>query len=352
MDTKKTIKNLSIVLICLSAVALIGLNIYQHQQIKKASQGTIFETSASDEARDKTSGAFSSRSKSRSPGHALAPANNQSGTNEGDDLNYQLEAAEEELAMVNKQLSDEESKKAEQKKIQSELQKKYREDPSYKKSMKNSLEIQYGDLFKKLNLPPEKLDKFKDLLVEEMAAQQDIWLEMGADYNTLSKEQRDELNKRFEALNKKYESQKADLLGENDYEEYKEYSETLSERYNVTNFMESLGSGEKLTETQKEGLIEAMYEEAKTIRYESTDDDSESSSSRYDEESMAQMLKFQESIHEAYLNAAKGILSASQIEQLDAYFKKERDRYKVFMEMEALRNSTSGSQEDTEKKSE
>ena len=50
MERKKIIKNLIVALICLSALALIGINIYQHQMIEKASQEMSQETSTDNAA--------------------------------------------------------------------------------------------------------------------------------------------------------------------------------------------------------------------------------------------------------------------------------------------------------------
>lgn len=49
MEGKKTIKNIIILLICISALALISINIYNHQQNSKISQNGNYEVSASGE---------------------------------------------------------------------------------------------------------------------------------------------------------------------------------------------------------------------------------------------------------------------------------------------------------------
>jgi len=354
MDTKKTIKNLAIVLICLFGLALIGLNLYQHQQIKKATQGISTELSSDNQSpvADKT-GAVSSRLKVADQNPSLAPGESQSAGNEGDDLSYQLEAAEEELEMINKQLSEEEAKKAEQRKIQKELQKRHREDPSFKTSMKRRMDTQYADLFNKLNLSAEEEDKFKDLLVEEMMAQQDIYYEYDTDsYATLSREQQEELNQRYMVLQNEYESKKEDLLGEENYVSYQTYSETQGERYNVNAFIETLDTGEKLTETTKEALIGAMHEAMSNVAYERIDDDSESLSNPYSEKNIARMLANYDRRIDAYIKAGNSILSAPQLEQFKSYLQKEREQYKLIMEMSVLSYGSSTTQKSAEKKSE
>jgi hypothetical protein len=345
------IKNIAIGLICLSVIALIGLNIHQHQQIEKVSQGTNAKTRVENSATTNQAAVKQSpSSKGLNKPANLAPNKYASGNSEVDDLNYQLDAAEEELAMVNRQLSENKAKKAEAEKVSVELQKKYREDTSFKKSIRDSMAKEYADLFKKLNLSSEETEKFKDLLADEMMAQQDIYLDYGTDYSSLTKEEQEELNKRYEALNKEYESKKADLLGENDYSIYQSYSSSMGERYYVTSFMESLSSEEKLTDTQKDDLIEAMSEEVKNIVYERTDVDE--SASMYDEKTIARMLQYQDQRGEAYLKAANDILSEPQIEKLKAYLKREQDEYKLYLEMAALRNNNKTTEDSAEKRSE
>jgi hypothetical protein len=341
MDKKKTLNNIAVILICLLGLSLIGYNIYQHQQIKRVSQGATPEKSSDNKAaalkaQDKTPPVLKSVNQSPSPDSFKGIT----GNSEVDDLNYQLDAAEEELALAKKQLADEEARKAEKKKLQSELQKKYREDPAFKKSMRESLDMQYADLFKKLNLSPEKLEKFKDMLVDEVMAQQDIWTSMASegDSSTLSKEQQAELQQRYEAIEKEYDKKKSEFLGQSDYDKYQEYTQTSGERYYVNNFIQSLGSEEKLTDAQKEELIDAMYDEIKNVTFDKLNDDSESSSNMYDDKNIARMLKNQDRQSEAYLKAARERLSASQIEKFKAYFKQQRDQYESYMRMAALRN--------------
>lgn len=353
MDTKKIIKNIAILLICLSLPVLIGLNIYQHQQIKKISNGVTSEKSVNNgSTANATSVKENPEGEKAVQVTTLAGKVKPAGNSASDDLSYQIDAAEEELDMAKKQLSDEEAKKAELKKAEKELMKKSMQDPSQKKYMRNYLGIQYGDLFKELNLSPEKLEKFKDMLVDEMMAQQNIYLEREGDTTTPSKEEQKELSQRYEALNKEYETKKSELLGKDDYEKYQTYAERTGERYYVNSFMESLGSSEKLTDTQKNDLIDAMHDEAKNVRYESSNDDnSESSSNRYDEKSIARMLEFEDRQGEAYLKAAKDILPASQIEQFKTYLKQQRDMMESSIKMQALRYSAQTTEKSSDNKS-
>jgi hypothetical protein len=354
MDTRRILKKIGVGLLGLMVVGLFILNIFQYQQIKKVSRNTNSETTAnSASASPVTSDKEDIMQKKGVKSTALASKEKASAGGNDDDLNYQLDAAEEELDMVHNQLSAEQTKKAELKKAQLELQKKSMKDPSFKKYMRSSLDMQYGDLFKQLNLSPEKLEKFKDLLVDEMAAGQNIYIEMQLGNDTPTKEQQAEMRKRYEALNKEYETKKNELLGKNDFQTYQAYSERTGERYYVSNFMESLGSSEKMTETQKNNLIEAMYNESKNIRNENkvNDDSSESFSSSFDEKSIAKMMEFEDRRGEAYLKATQGLLTASQTEQFRTYLKQQRDMMESSMKMQALMNGTQSSQKSDDKTS-
>jgi hypothetical protein len=341
MDRKKIIKNIFIAIICLSLPVLICLNVYQRRQIIKSLNVAVLETSA-----HKVPTATAPKVKENPVDQKAAQVSNiavkskTSGNNDVDDLNYQLNAAQEELALVNKQLADEETRKAEQKKAQMELQKRYViNSSSMKNSMRKSLGIEYEDLFKVLNLSSEKFEKFKDILVDEMMARQNIFADLG-DTNNPSKEQQEEINQRFQAIDREYDAKKSELLGNDGYEKYQAYTERSGERYYVNNFIGSLGSDEKLTDVQKTQLIDAIHDEVKNITYEMiSDENSESSSNMYTEKRIAQVLKNAEKRHEAYLKAAQNILTASQLEKFKASLKQERDRFEYIAKYQAMRNN-------------
>jgi hypothetical protein len=118
-----------------------------------------------------------------------------------------------------------------------------------KESIKASLEYQYADLYKKLNLTPEQLDEFKDLQAEQMLAQQDMF-----------------------------------------------------SNYDFT---------DDITEEEREEKMEM------------------------------QLASYTRS-NEAYLRAAKSVLSAAQMEKFEAYLEEETERNKLFLEMSTLQESSSG----------
>ena len=353
MEYKTKFNRIVIGLMCILALALICFNIYQRRQIKKVAQIISQETSFDNGAADNTLGTMSSRSKGTDQTPAPGSGEGQSGSNEGDDLTYQLEAAKEELEMVNKQLADEESKKAESKKAEQELQKKYREDPTYRKRMRSSLNFQYGDLFKGLNLSPEELEKFKDILVDNQMEYSEFYSELES--VTPSEEKRDEFAQRQKDLHEDHEAKIKEFLGSKDYEYYQEYQETWYPKYRVASFMETLSSDDKLSEAQHQKLIEAIMVEIKNISdYLISEEDNKFlfPSERYNEESIAHTLDQMTQIDEAYVNAAQDILSPSQIEQYRAYLKQRYDQIESYMKLDALKYSSSTTGQSSDNKSE
>jgi hypothetical protein len=353
MDKQKAFKGMVIGLACVVLLGLTGFIFYQNQQIKKLSQSAESATPLKDKTtREANLIPNATPIKTSAQNASVSKKQGYHSENDIEELNYQLNASEEELDMAQKRLSDEQKKKAEIKKAQIELQKKYMKDPSMKKSMRDMMSVQYSDLFKELNLSPEKLEKFKDLLADEMVAQQEAYMDVGGFGEPLSKEKQDELNKRSEALNKEYEDKKNELLGNSDFGKYKTYSERMSERYYVTSFMDSLDTTEKLTEGQKSNLIEAMHSESKSLRDEyKKNDKAEQPADMYDEKGIARMMEMQDRRSEAYLKATKGILSASQTEQFKNYLKRQRDLFESSMKMLALTNVSQNSQKDNDKQS-
>lgn len=352
MENKKIIKNLIIGLITLSFLVSIGLNIFQYQQIRKLSKGANGGMPTENQsASDVISGPEVMQGGS-SGGMTFTGKTTEPNQYHADDLEYQLNAAEEELDIALKQISDEAARKAELKKKESELQEYFFSTlgPS-EESMRDSIRSEYSDVFEELNLSPEKQEKIIDILVNNSMASYDFSMEV--QNTTPSEEKRAEFAERQKALREDAEEAQEkikDIMGNTVYEKYREYNETRGLRYTVNEFVESLNESEKPTKEQQQRLITAMHEQSKKIYSEvynevSNEDTtfvfpSEREKRDYDyEEQMSRRLEYQDRRHEAYLSAAQDILSASQIKQLKAYFQKERDRSKLMMEISALRNA-------------
>jgi hypothetical protein len=333
MENRMTVKRTVVGLLCLIVPALICLNIYQYGKISKITRAIAdIKPSGDGAALHKTTEITASISTGRDKLPAV-PVDGQSVNMDAEGLRDQLAAAKEELTTAQRQWAEYEARDAEEKKASEELEKRSREaqkksmqDPSYRKEAKNSLASQYGDLFKKLNLSPENLDKLKDLMVDESMASQELYMTIQTDGNTtLSEKQLEELERRSQAVYDEYESKRKELLGDEGYEDFKEYQASMFERFQINTFMQSLGSGEGLTDDQKEDLIDAVYEAEKNFRFVASDEEAREASDPLSEKGLSLMLRQIDEKNDVYLSAAKEILSASQLEQYRKYLLNSRD---------------------------
>lgn len=351
METTNKTKKILIVLACLLVAVLIGYVIFQNQQIRKLSKDVNSDmTSGSDSAGKDVSGQTDAAQNNTARTGPVADA-----SNEGDDLKYQLEAAEEELDAANKQLSDDAAQKAENAKGMIEMQRKMLQDPAYQKTLRSTykgmLDTLYGSLYKDLKLATEKQDEFKELLLDQMMSSMEISLDMlGAEP---SEEKRSELQKRMDDLKKQGDDKITSLLGGRDFKTYEAYRETLSERQVVEMFGESLGEDDKLTDSEKETLIEDIYKERKNIySQQGWAEERVTFSSELNDEGVAKMMDMNDRTYDGYIKASGATLTASQQEQFKAYLKKQRDMTESALKMSAQMYGGQTTQNGTDKKAE
>lgn len=326
-------------LMCILLIALITFSIIQRRQLNKLSQTLVSksapeETAPSDQAIPQ-----------------ITPRTDVTGIAEKespDDLQYHIEAAEEELEMVNEQLSDEQSRKADLLRSQIELEKKQLEDPGSKKMLRETIKaLSDGNnalLFKKLNLSQEDMEKLKEILVDKQIELMEYSMEAqlrSIDLDetdvTQSEEIREEIEKLYNDIQDEYNTKISDLLGNESFQKYQAFEERSSERYWVTGFTESLDSDEGLTEDQQDRLIDSMYEQAQNIRSEfnNEEDKKDASSEINKEENIARIMKRRDLLNEAFVEASRDILSPSQVEQFRAYLKQQRDEAEAMISLRA-----------------
>ncbi len=311
MDRNK-IKNFLIVIICLLLVASIGLNIYQHEQNKRLSQVTNSGSPADD---DSTANGISVKDDTvRGKDSQISDKTDiKTGNADINELTYQLNAAEEELDYVWKQLSD----------AQTESTGSY--DLQADRYLRDAIDDEYDYLFRELDLTPEGLERFKDILFDNRVALRDFYRELyGA---TPSDEKRGELKKLRQKINEEEERKITESLGKGVYERYKAYKNAFDEINDVRSFSASLGSDDKLTETQEKALIEAMQKEPIYSETDSEDAEILFPSEIYTENNIAEILSMHEGYNEAFIKAAQGILSPSQSVLLKGYLNKKHDNY-------------------------
>jgi hypothetical protein len=337
MEIQKVLIKSAYCLVGLSIIVLIVLTIFQHQQIRKLSEDDATETVAKDESAGETiPGPVEIPEESITKSTAVTEIEKETHVDEVDELEYQLDAAEEELDMVHEQLSDELSKKEEFKETVTQLQKKALSDPATIKRIRTSakavIDTNYGPLFEMLDLSPEKTDELKDLLVDQQMAVNDISPEILSASTT---EEKTGVQQRYDEIREEHDLKIKELLGNTDHEKYLDYQDKLNSRYYVKGFMDSLSPDEKLTEEQKQDLIEIMYQKQEDVFSEIGYDPREQIEfpSDIDEEKIAEITKNMEKIHSQSVESAKGTMSESQLEQFNNYLKNQREIYEMSLKM-------------------
>ena len=330
MDTRRLLKRISWAVIGLAFIVLICLNVFQSRQIKKLDSGfteQVSQNSAS--ADDQAAGSVNAAQKTAH----FSKSGAVSEIEEVEDLNYHLQAAEDELDMVHEDLNKEMDRKAEVARLRRESQEKYRQSPGYKSSARKSIASRNEGFFEAFNISPEDAEAFNDILLAEQIANSEFYWEAEGITNPTEAD-RARYEQLQEEMRATYETQKIDLLGEAVYEEYGPYqSKWYIEEYRVGGFSESLDSNEKLTDTQRTALVDALAEAQEARREENAAeiDEAENTyrfpSEDFNEAGIERMVENMTSRNEASVEAARGVLTPSQIEKLEAQLDQALDRY-------------------------
>lgn len=121
-----------------------------------------------------------------------------------------------------------------------------------------SLDARFAALFKNLNLPPEQLEKLKELLVDRQNAMLDVMV--------AAREQGLTPRNNPEAFQKLVASTQAEIdnsiratLGEDGFAQYQQYEKTIPQRNLVNQLQQRLSyTGAPLSDTQTEQLVQVL----------------------------------------------------------------------------------------------
>ena len=135
------------------------------------------------------------------------------------------------------------------------------QDPKMREAMWNrhryGLDRQYGSLLKTLNLTPEELTTFKDILTDRRMA----WMLAGGEAE--DQETRAEL---VEQRRAELDANLLELLGEEQYEQFENYEQTARERRDVEHLNERLTeSAIPLSDSQQDQMVTIMKEEREKL---------------------------------------------------------------------------------------
>ena len=336
METQKVLLKTAYCLVGLLILTSIGLNIFQYQLIKKLSENAAPKAVTKEESIDAPMTAPVEMVQ-ESTLKSIGPADKEKDSSMSDinELEYQLEAAEEELDMTSEQLSDELSKKMELKRAASQFQKSMLSDPTYKKmlrdSLKRTLDKNYDPLYKLLELSPEEFDEFKGILVDQMMEAQD----MGASILEASfDDEKEEIIERQEEISNRYNNNIREFLGEEKYSTYQNYSNRLSERTYLNNFMESVSPENRINDEKVENLINAMYEARKSVQAEMGPAGEDIRfPSDLTEEKIARQTERLARVHEEYAEVSRDILPPEQVEQFKTFLNRQREMTESSLKM-------------------
>jgi hypothetical protein len=121
-----------------------------------------------------------------------------------------------------------------------------------------ALDARYGDLFKKLNLPADQLEKFKNLLLERQNARIDV-MAAARESGLNPRDNRDELRKMTEQAQAEVDTVIKNTLGEGVYNQYQNYDSTQAQRSLVKQLDERLGyTATTLNSTQADFLVSVL----------------------------------------------------------------------------------------------
>lgn len=121
-----------------------------------------------------------------------------------------------------------------------------------------ALDERFAALFRNLNLSPQQLEQFKDLLVEKRAAVADVMAAARAEGMT-GRENRDELRALVQNAQAEVDASIRSLLGESGFQQYESYEQTLPQRNTVERLGQRLSyTGAPLSTTQTEQLVQVL----------------------------------------------------------------------------------------------
>ncbi len=121
------------------------------------------------------------------------------------------------------------------------------------------LDSRYAALFKNLNLPPDQLKKFQDLLLDKQSTMRDVIAAMRSQGLTPSRENGDQIRALVQNANEEIDSQIQSTLGAAAFAQYKDYESTQPQRATVERVQQRLSySSQPLTDQQATQLVSLL----------------------------------------------------------------------------------------------
>ncbi|AHF89087.1 hypothetical protein OPIT5_01175 [Opitutaceae bacterium TAV5] len=135
-------------------------------------------------------------------------------------------------------------------------------DPEFAEAMRlrqrADLDRRYAGLFKELNLPADKLNALKDLMIERQNAAMDVFA-TAQSQGLNPRENREELRQLVQSTQSEVDASIKAAIGDAAYSQYENYNATQPQRGTVNRISESLSySNAPLTSSQAQQLVTIM----------------------------------------------------------------------------------------------
>lgn len=125
-------------------------------------------------------------------------------------------------------------------------------------TMNGQTEARFADLFKKLNLPPEALEKFKTLLAEKQMAARDA-MEVAREQGLNGRENRDQVRSLIKQTQAEIDENIRSAIGDTAFNQYQQYEQTQPQRGTANQLTQRLSySGSPLTDSQYEQFVQTL----------------------------------------------------------------------------------------------
>ncbi|HWA27299.1 MAG TPA: hypothetical protein VG734_16720 [Lacunisphaera sp.] len=132
---------------------------------------------------------------------------------------------------------------------------------------RGALDGRYAALFKQLNLPPDQLQKFQQLLLDKQSTMRDVITAMRSQGLMPGPDSRDQIRTLVQNANAEIDSQIQATLGSAAYAQYQTYEQTQPQRNTVDRVQQRLSySSQPLTDQQAASLVNIMAQEAQAAQ--------------------------------------------------------------------------------------
>ncbi|HUA38353.1 MAG TPA: hypothetical protein VMA35_08125 [Candidatus Sulfopaludibacter sp.] len=200
------------------------------------------------------------------------------------------------------------------------------------------LDKQYAALFQQLNLTPEQTAALKDLLEKKTFAGTDAGFSMLD--SSLDASQRADLAKQVKSQTDDIENQIKQLLGDQNYQTFQSYEQTLPDRTAVSQFNDQLaGTANALTADQQQQLLQAMSDVHANFKWTAVLHKPNAADGDYTamftEDNINQFAQQQEQFNQQVFTRAQPILSPDQFKAFQDYTATQQQLQMVGMKMAA-----------------